>query len=507
MMRARAAAGVALAIALSGCASTHTTNTVAAAPAATLVSKDPLAQLQRDLTSVLSSPTVAHAMWSVSVRSLTHDDVVFKLNAHRMQTPASSFKLITTAVAAEKLGWDFRYSTKIYATGTLSNGDLDGDLVVVSNGDPTINRRHPDRWGAFDAWAKQLYEKGIRRVGGQLIGDDSAFAEPGWGLGWAWDDLTVGYGTAVGGLQYNENEVELLIGPGLDPGDRAIISLSPPGSGIILNHQVTTVAKDQPSRIALERVPGSNILMVKGQVPVGTPAISEIAAAPNATTLYLNALREALARNGIFVGGNSLDIDDARVKPDYAKATLLLEDRSSTLQAIVDVCNKWSRNEYAETLLRSLAPTVGEATADAGLAVVRETLTQWGVPAEMYIARDGSGLSRNDYVAPDAFVALLAHMWKDPKHAQPFRDAMPQAAVSGSLANRMKNTVAAERVWAKTGSMSNVRSLTGYLMTLDGEPMAFSFMATGFRSASAIDAAVDEALVRLVKFPRELHEE
>ena len=99
-------------------------------------------------------------------------------------------------------------------------------------------------------------------------------------------------------------------------------------------------------------------------------------------------------------------------------------------------------------------------------------------------------------------------MWKDPKHTQPFRDAMPQAAVSGSLANRMKNTVAAERVWAKTGSMSNVRSLTGYLMTLDGEPMAFSFMATGFRTpSSSIDAAMDEALVRLVKFPRELHEE
>ena len=509
MRRVRAAFGVALAIAISGCASSHhSPRTVAAAPAAATPSNDKLAQLQRDLTSILSSPAIEHAMWSVSIRSLAHDDVVFRLNAHRMQTPASSFKLITTAVAADKLGWDFRYSTKIFATGAIANGDLDGDLVVVSNGDPTINRRHPERWGAFDAWAKQLYDKGVRRIGGQLIGDDSAFAEPGWGIGWAWDDLTVGYGTAVGGLQYNENEVELLIGPGINAGDRAIISLSPPGSGIVLNHQVMTVAKDQPSRVSLERVPGSNLLTVKGQVAVGTPAISEIAAAPNATTLYLNALREALARNGIFVGGNTLDIDDARVKPDYAKATLLLEDRSATLQSIVDVCNKWSRNEYAETLLRSVGPDASEATADAGLAVVRETLTKWGVPAELYIARDGSGLSRNDYVAPDAFVALLSHMWKDPKHTQPFREAMPQAAVSGSLANRMKNTVAAERVWAKTGSMSNVRSLTGYLMTLDGEPMAFSFMATGFRTpASSIDAAIDEALVRLVKFPRELHEE
>ena len=115
---------------------------------------------------------------------------LYSLNPARMQTPASNQKLITSAVAADRLGWDYRYTTKIYATGPLSSGgDLDGDLVIVSNGDPTINPRHPDRWGAFDAWAKQLYAKGIRRVGGQLIGDDNAFAEPGYGFGWAWDDL------------------------------------------------------------------------------------------------------------------------------------------------------------------------------------------------------------------------------------------------------------------------------------------------------------------------------
>ena len=111
---------------------------------------------------------------------------------------------------------------------------------------------------------------------------------------------------------------------------------------------------------------------------IGAPPISEYAAVPNPTLLYLNALREALARNGIFVGGNPLDIDDARVKPDYSKATLLLEDQSPTLAAIIDVCLKWSRNEYAETLLRSLAPAGAEATAEAGLAVVRETLLEVG---------------------------------------------------------------------------------------------------------------------------------
>jgi D-alanyl-D-alanine carboxypeptidase/D-alanyl-D-alanine-endopeptidase (penicillin-binding protein 4) len=228
---------------------------------------------------------------------------------------------------------------------------------------------------------------------------------------------------------------------------------------------------------------------------------------PNPTILYLNALREALARNGIFVGGNPLDIDDLRVKPDYAKATLLLEDRSSTLATIIDVCLKWSRNEYAETMLRSLAPA-GSATAEAGLEVVRDTLSKWGIAPELYVARDGSGLSRNDYLSPDVLTAVLTAIWRDPRHVDAFRSALPVAGVSGTLANQLKDTAASGRVFAKTGSMSNVRSLAGYLMTIDDEPIAFTFMATGFHVPGArIDAAMNQALLRLVRYPRDVHDE
>ncbi len=502
--RAGALAAIALAVVVSSCAAKASSR-----GGAVPVNRSALEQLQSDLRSIFSSASIDHAFWAVSVESLKQPGSLFRLNADRMQTPASTQKVITSAVAAERLGWDYRYTTRLYATGPLlSGGDLDGDIVIVSNGDPTINPRHPDRVGAFDAWAKQLYEKGIRRVGGQLSGDDNAFAEPGWGLGWAWDDLSLGYGAAVGALQYHENQVELLIGPGIDAGGRAIISVSPPGSGIILDHAVTTAAEGQPSRVSIERVPGSSMVKVSGQVAIGSPAISELAAVPNPTIMYLNALREALARNGIFVGGNPLDIDDARIKPDYGKATLLLEDRSPTLDAVIDVCLKWSRNEYAETMLRSLAPAGAEATAEAGLAVVTETLTKWGVRPELYIARDGSGLSRNDYLAPDALNSVLTSIWNDPRPREKFQATLPQSATSGSLANRMKSTPAAGRVWAKTGSMSNVRSLSGYVMTLDGEPLVFSIMATSFRvPASQIDATMDEALNRLIRFPRELHEE
>jgi D-alanyl-D-alanine carboxypeptidase/D-alanyl-D-alanine-endopeptidase (penicillin-binding protein 4) len=508
-MKPAAVAGALIALAtLAGCApkSAKPVTTVSAPAPAKPPSQ--LDQLQRDLRAIFTAADIDHANWSVAVKSLKTDEPLFAMNSNKMLTPASNQKLITAAVAAERLGWDYRYSTKIFATGHLSDGDLVGDLVVTSDGDPTINPRHPERWNVFDVWAKQLRDKGVQRITGRLIGDDNAFAEPGLGTGWAWDDLTEGYGAAVGGLQYNENVVELTIGPGPDPGSRGVITVSPAGSGVIVDDAVTTVAADQPSRIRIERALGSNRVTVSGQWTIGTRAGTADIAVPSPTTLYLNALREALARNGISVAGGALDIDDVQVKPDYATATLLLEDRSSTLASIIDANLKWSLNEYSETLLRSIAAMPTEATADAGLIKLRETLQQWGIANDLYVARDGSGLSRNDYVAPDALIALLTHVWKDARLKDTFLSTLPQAAVSGTLASRMKNTVAAERVWAKTGSMSNVRSVSGYLMTLDGEPMVFSFMTNGYHVPdSRVEAAMDEALVRLVKFPRELHEE
>lgn len=458
-------------------------------------------RLRRDLRGIFSTHTVDHGLWSIAVHSLKRGETLYSSNSFRLLVPASNQKLLTTAVAAERLGWDYRYTTRLLATGPISDGRLDGDLVVVSNGDPTINPRHQSRWGAFDEWARQLAARGVRVVSGRLIGDDNAFAEPGWGLGWSWDDFAFGYGAPVSALQYNENQVELLIGPALDAGSRAIIAVSPPDSGLTLDSQVLTAAAGAESRITLERVPGTSVLTVRGQVAAGAAPVRETAAVPNPTVFYLNALREALRRHGITIGDDLADIDDVRVAPDMSQATLLIEDRSAPLVEIVDVTNKWSRNLYAETLLRSLSPLGEPATSEAGLKVLNETLRQWGVSPDYFLARDGSGLSRYDYLTPDALIGVLTYMWLNPALADTFRSSLPVTGVSGSLAQRLKETPAAGRVWAKTGSMSQVRSLAGYIITAEGEPLVFAFMVNGFRvPAREIDAAMDQALLRLVEF-------
>ena len=467
----------------------------------------PHEQLHRDLRAIFGERTVDHGVWSAVVHSLRRGDTLYSVNSFRLQTPASTQKLLTAAAAAERLGWDYRYTTRIYSTGSVdSNGALNGDLVVVSDGDPTINPRHPERWAIFDEWGKQLAAKGIRTVNGHLIGDDNAFEEPGWGLGWAWDDLAFGYGAAVSALQYNENQVELLVGPGLEAGARGIISVSPPGSGLTVDHQVVTVAPGEPSRLTLLRRPGSELLTVSGQVALGSAPLTEYAAVDNPTQVYLNAMRVAFRRHGVNIERTPFDIDDVRLPPDMSKATLLVEDQSPTLTEIIDVSLKWSRNIYAETMLRSMAPDGAPKTAAGGLAALEETMNDWGIFRDYFLARDGSGLSRYDYLTTDALTWLLTHLWRDPGHAELYRASLPLFGVNGNVANRLKDTPVNGRVWAKTGSMSQVRSLAGYIVTVEGEPLVFAFMVNGFRIPQReIDAAMDRALLRLVDFRHENH--
>jgi D-alanyl-D-alanine carboxypeptidase/D-alanyl-D-alanine-endopeptidase (penicillin-binding protein 4) len=474
----------------------------ATAPVAAALSAE--GALAHDLQDLFSDAAYSHAHWAISVKSLRGSDTLYALNPARMMVPASNQKLLTAVAAAERLGWDFRFTTRVLATGAVdAEGALKGDLVVVGGGDPTINPRHPERWAVLDDWARQIAARGVKIVAGDVIGHDDAFSEPGWGSGWSWEDLVEGYGAPVGALQYHENQVELTVIPGSEAGARAVISTSPPGSGLLIDHGVTTVAADQPTRIVIERVPGWTILGVRGEIAAGAKPRVVYASVENPTQLFLNAFREALARNGIFVSGAAVDIDAARSKPDLTTAATWVTDQSPPLSEIVDVLLKWSRNGYGETLLWALSPPGEPATEAAGLKALQETLTALGVAPELYGARDGSGLSRYDTVSADALTALLSVAWNHPRHASPLRSALPVAGVSGSLETRMKGTAAEGRVWAKTGSMFNIRTMSGYVLTADDEPLVFSMLANNYRVPSAeIDALMDKALVRLAEFRR-----
>jgi len=498
-LRPAAFVSIALWLGVGGCAS----STGSLAPVRSSRQLDARAQLSQDLGRVFGAEALDHAHWAVAVVSLKSGDALYSLDANRMMIPASSQKVLTVAAAAERLGWDFRFTTRVLATGPVTEGTLQGNLIVIGNGDPTIKPRHPERWRAFDDWAAALRAKGILHVAGDVIGDDDAFAEPGWGMGWSWDDLPLGYGAAVGALQFNENQVEVVVGPAMTANAPAILTTSPAGSGILAENGVITLAAGSETKIDVQRIAGTTFLDVRGQIALDAKPVSVLAAVENPTRMYLNAFREALRRHGIDVGGHMVDVDELPKPFEFDEATELIRDQSLPLSEIIDVTMKWSRNGYAETLLYALSPPGDPATADRGLTTLRETLTDWGVPPESYLARDGSGLSRYDLLTADTLVKLLTALWSHSRHGKQFLDTLPQAAVSGTLANRLRGTAADSRVWAKTGSMSTIRTLAGYLTTVADEPLVFVFLVNNFRVPNAeIDAVFDRALVRLVEFRR-----
>ena len=489
---------IALSIGLTSCA---TSGSLAPARASRQI--DARAQLSQDLGRIFGVEALDHAHWSVTIESLKFGETLYSLDAGRLMVPASNQKVLTAAAAAERLGWDFRFTTRVLAAGPVTDGILEGNLVIVGNGDPTINPRHPDRWRAFDDWAAAIRAKGVLHISGDIIGDDDAFAEPGWGLGWSWDDLALGYGAAVGALQYNENQVEVVVGPAMAAGATAILTTQPFGSGIFVENSVVTSPPGTETRIDVQRIAGTTFLDVRGQIAQDARPVSVLAAVENPTRMYLNAFREALGRHGIDVGGHMIDVDQLQEPLTFDQAIELIADQSPPLSEIIDVAMKWSRNGYAETLLYALSPPGEPATAERGLAVLRETLTALGVPPESYLPRDGSGLSRYDLLTADSLSQVLTSIWMHPTHAAPFRATLPQAGVSGTLASRMRGTPAESRVWAKTGSMSNIRTLAGYAVTRDDEPLVFAFLVNNFRVPNAeIDAVFDRALVRLVDFRR-----
>jgi len=496
---------IVLGVLLHGCAA-HSAASIqpVVKPAARLDLPDARETLRRDLLAFFTTAPAEQAHWGVNVYSLRTNELLYSLNPQQMLLPASTQKLLTAAVAAERLGWDHRFTTRVLATGPIGqDGTLDGDLVIVGSGDPTINPRHESRWNALDEWAQTLQSRGLKTISGHLVGDDNAFAEPGWGAGWAWDDLQYGFSAPVGALQYHENQIDVVIGPGMAPGVPAIIGTSPTGSGVFIVNQVKTADAGADATIDIARMPGTPFLEVRGQIPSGGKPITVTAAVDNPTRLYLNAFRDALGRHGIAVAGSTWDIDEMRDPPKMDGATELLVDRSATLAEIVDVMMKWSRNGYAETLLFAIAPPGEPATAEQGLDSLRQTLAAWGIARDLYRPRDGSGLSRYNYLTADALTLLLRHVRAYSPHAEVFRSTLPVAGVSGTMAGRMKGTPAEGRVFAKTGSMSNVRAVSGYLTTLDEEPLAFSILINGYLVASTdIDALVDKVLVRLVEFKR-----
>ena len=464
--------------------------------------------MRDDLTQVFGAPIAARGVWGVEIRSLDSGERLFEHDAGKLMMPASNMKILTVAAAAETLGWDYRYTTTLETTGTIEDGVLRGDLVVRGTGDPTINSRSDRAAHVLDEWIAALAAAGIRRIDGRIIGNDQAFDDEGLGAGWAWDYLQYGYAAPVGALQYDEDVAALVVTPGATVGAPAAIRLEN-GSGLVVLNRGWTAAAGTETTIDYRRHLEQPLLEITGAIALGASAVTSTVAVVNPTLFFVQSLKDGLAAHGIDVTGPAVDFDD--VAAEFAAPTptpdsprILAATSSPPLRDIAVVLMKVSQNLYAETLLKTMgAARGGLGTIAAGQRVRRDQLKAWMVPDDSYVAVDGSGLSRYNYVTAETLTTVLERMYRDPRHHDAFLATLPVAGKDGTASTRMRRTRAEGNALAKTGSISNVRSLSGFVRTRDGEMLVFSILANDFVIPSAtINWIADLAVETLSNFTR-----
>ena len=448
----------------------------------------------------LASGPLARAHWGVAVQDLASGRWVLRHAADRYFVPASNLKLVVAATALERLGADYAWRTSVYGTAALDPaGTLDGDLVLYGRGDPNLSGRFaPSITAIFDALADSLVARGLVRVTGSLLADESLWDADYLRGDWAGYDLLWWYAAPVGALGFNDNAIDVHIRPGERVGDPPVVAGEPASAFYSIENRAVTGPADSPSTFDLTREPGTNRVIAYGSLPLGSDPGVEYFAVVDPAGWAATAFREALARRGIVVAGPVRTVSRPADSPVAAGDTVALAGHvGPSLARVVDAVLGRSQNWHAEQLLKTLGREVaGEGSWNAGLGIERRTLASLGVDTTAFLLKDASGLSSANLVTPEAVVALLGAMRERPAWAA-FRDALPVAAESGSLRRRFTDTPAAGRVRAKTGYIENVYALSGYLTTLSGRDYAFSVIVNQTAGESAV-AAIDSLVAALV---------
>jgi D-alanyl-D-alanine carboxypeptidase/D-alanyl-D-alanine-endopeptidase (penicillin-binding protein 4) len=463
----------------------------------------PLEALRADLTAIFDDPQFQRSYWGVFVRSITPPQDVYALNAAKLMMPGSTLKILTAAAAAEQLGWDHRFETRVVSLAPVQDQTLRGDLGIIGAGDPSISERS-DVPGQLRTLARQVHEAGIARIEGGVVADDDRFDDNMFGDGWTLDNIPYGYSAGISALLYNEGSVDLVVSAGAVEGTPVSIQMRPDGSGLQIDNRLLTVSETGTGTLTLHRVPGSSKVRVDGQIPAKSAPFARTASVDNPTRFFAAAFREALIGEGVEVVGDAIDIDDFESKPDLSRARTIASIQSPPVRDLIAAMMKVSQNQYAEMLMRAVGvePGGAEATAEMGRKRVREILRTWGIPDDSYIVADGSGLSRYNYVSAESLARILQILIENPRHAR-FRGTLPLVGRDGTLARRLAGTAAEGKVRAKTGTIDNARSIAGYVDTADGDTFVFAMIANNFGVPSAtIDRAADQALVRLATFSK-----
>ena len=436
--------------------------------------------------ALLGAAPASKGDWGLLIVDGKTGETLYEKNPDSYFVPASNMKLFTTALALAKLGPDYRFHTTLETRGTISpDGTLSGDVILVGRGDPNLsNRKFPfELKEEFDGppekvlteFADALVARGVTEIAGDVIGDDSYFPPGRYPDGWEIGDMVWEYGAAISAIVVNDNTVTLTLTPGDKMGDPVAPSVAPPTPDFRVQNEVITSAAEVKSDLTLTRDPGSNLVVVRGTLPAKSAPRKLVLAIEEPAQHAASLLAGLLAERGVKIDGQirAVHMPDS----DSTPREILAEHVSVPLGDSVKLINKISQNLHTEMLLRTVARQNGMWSTPEDLAKVpQDFYAAAGMPPGDVIQTDGSGLSRHDLVTPLAVVTLLKYAQGQTWFA-PYYDSLPVAGIDGSLQDRMKGTIAAGRIHAKTGSVEHVRTLSGFAELPDGRRLIFSFLS------------------------------
>ena len=455
---------------------------------------------QRSLKALTENPAILGAHSGVAVKSLTDDAYIFRSNDEKFFIPASNMKLFTTAAGLVLLGPEFRYTTSLYADGEIRDGLLDGNLLIRGVGDPTLSGRFHAGGAAeiFSDWAQALLRLGIRAIRGDIIGDGSLFDEAYLGAGWAWDDDLYCYSAEISALSINDNCIAISVRPGATTEELPSITIDDDSGYVTIRNRAVTTSSKEGTSLRLSREPASNLLTISGEIPANKDGERFFVTIHNPALFAAAHLKRVLQSKGIAVGGTITDRRMSSGPIVYGSMKIVASYTSPPLRDVISKINKTSRNLDAELLFRTLGNSFrSDGSAQAAAEVLNGALEKMLVPPDSVVVYDGSGLSRMNLVTPTALLALLEYMYRH-EHFTYFLDSLPIAGVDGTLKDRMRNTPAEGRVVAKTGSMTHVLNLSGYVRSREGRMYAFSIMTNNYTGpVEALKRVQDSALVSL----------
>jgi serine-type D-Ala-D-Ala carboxypeptidase/endopeptidase (penicillin-binding protein 4) len=477
--------------------------------------------------ATLADPHARKADWGILLEDRDTGEILYLLNAERLFKPASNAKLFTSVAAMALLGPDYRIHTTLESRGALGDdGRLSGDLILVSRGDPDLsNRKFPfagkaEFDGPVDKVLAELADaavaKGLKAVDGDVVADDSYFLYDPVPAGWSFGDLYFTFGAPVCAIAFNDNSVNIEVRPGAKEGDIAAISVEPTAAASTVVNAIRTAPAGGKLEFGVTHPERYGFLYVFGTIPLGHELARLDLAMLDPAQTAAETLKRLLEARGVRVNGKvrvlhgdpavtCQGIHAKTIVPDCLVAPaenslVLAEHTSPPLLEGVRVMNKISHNLHAELYLREIGrEKKGVGGTDPGVWAVEDFLKAIGIAEGDALLTDGSGLSENNLVAPRAVVALLRYAAQQTWGAD-FISTLPIAGIDGTLEDRMKGTVAAGRIQAKTGGLDHVHALSGYATTLAGEHVIFSILEnnSGQRGRDAT-AAVDAIAVAMVE--------